>query len=127
VEENADDLRRRFDVRCSSTSVAAGTLSGGNIQKVILARELERRPRALVAVYPTRGVDMGATEFIHQQLLALRARGTGILLVSEELEELMNLSDRIAVIFKGRILEVLAAQDATLQGLGLLMAGVHRE
>ncbi len=124
IHRNADELRTRFDIRCSSTSAAAGTLSGGNIQKVILARELVRGPKALVAVYPTRGVDMGAAEFIHGQLLALRRSSVGILLVSEELEEIMNLSDRIAVIYKGRILEVLASRDATRQKLGLLMAGV---
>jgi ABC-type uncharacterized transport system ATPase subunit len=124
IEENADELRERFDIRCSSTSTATGALSGGNIQKVILARELARGPKALVAVYPTRGVDMGAEEFIHNQLLALREKSAGILLVSEELEEIMNLSDRIAVIYKGRILKVLPSREATREKLGLLMAGV---
>jgi len=124
IQRNAAELRERFDIRCSSTAVAAGTLSGGNIQKVILARELVRGPKALVAVYPTRGVDMGAGEFIHNQLLALRASAVGILLVSEELEEIMNLSDRVAVIYKGRILAVVPSGEATREGLGLLMAGV---
>ena len=124
IEQNADALRERFDIRCGSTGAAAGSLSGGNIQKVILARELSRGPRALVAVYPTRGVDMGAAEFIHGQLLDLRARGTGILLVSEELEELLALSDRIAVVFRGRVLDVLATRGATRAQLGRLMAGV---
>jgi simple sugar transport system ATP-binding protein len=125
LARNAAELKQRFDIRCSSTSVAAGSLSGGNIQKVILARELSRKPKAMVAVYPTRGVDMGAAEFIHRQLLALREAGAGILLVSEELEEILNLSDRVAVIFKGRILEVLSAREATRDRLGLAMAGVH--
>jgi len=124
IQGNADALRERFDIRCSSTAVAAGTLSGGNIQKVILARELGRGPKALVAVYPTRGVDMGAEEFIHSQLLALRRRSVGILLISEELEEIMNLSDRIAVIYKGRILAVLPSRGTTRDQLGLFMAGV---
>ena len=124
MARNAAALRERFDIRCSSTAVAAGTLSGGNIQKVILARELARAPKALVAVYPTRGVDMGAAEFIHEQLLALRAQSAGVLLVSEELEEIMNLSDRIAVIYRGRIVAVVPARDATREQLGLLMAGV---
>ncbi len=124
IDRNASALRERFDIRCSSTAAAAGTLSGGNIQKVILARELARGPKALVAVYPTRGVDMGAAEFIHRQLLALRAAGAGILLVSEELEEITNLSDRVAVIYRGRILEVLPARLATRERLGLRMAGV---
>jgi len=124
IQRNAVELRERFDIRCSSTAVAAGTLSGGNIQKVILARELVRGPKALVAVYPTRGVDMGAGEFIHTQLLALRRSAVGILLVSEELEEIMNLSDRIGVIYKGRILAVVPSREATRERLGLLMAGV---
>ena len=125
IEANAAALRDRFDIRCASTATAAGSLSGGNVQKVILARELARGPRALVAVYPTRGVDMGASEFIHGQLLSLRASGAAILLVSEELEELMALSDRIAVVFRGRILDVLAGPAATRERLGRLMAGVE--
>jgi simple sugar transport system ATP-binding protein len=124
IDRNAAALVTRFDVRCASTAAPAGSLSGGNIQKVILARELARRPRALVAVYPTRGVDMGAEEFIHTQLLALRREGGGVLLVSEELEEIMNLSDRIAVVCGGRILQVVPAAEATRERLGLLMAGV---
>ena len=127
IERNAESLRECFDIRCSSTSVATGSLSGGNIQKVILAREIARGPKALVAVYPTRGVDMGAQEFIHTQLLAKRKEGVGILLISEELEEIMNLSDRIAVIYKGRILKVVPSLGATRQQLGLLMAGVVNE
>jgi simple sugar transport system ATP-binding protein len=124
IDRHASGLRERFDIRCSSTAVATGSLSGGNIQKVILARELARAPKALVAVYPTRGVDMGAAEFIHSQLLALRRASAGILLVSEELEEIMNLSDRIAVIYKGRVLEVVPSREATRERLGLRMAGV---
>lgn len=124
IARNAETLKASFDIRCSSTSAAGGSLSGGNIQKVILARELSREPKALVSVYPTRGVDMGAQEFIHSQLLARRRAGGGILLISEELEEIMNLSDRIAVIYKGRILKVLTALEATRERLGLLMAGV---
>jgi len=127
IDGNAEELRERFDIRCSSTAVAAGTLSGGNIQKVILARELGRGPKALVAVYPTRGVDMGAEEFIHCQLLALRSQSVGILLVSEELDEILDLSDRVAVIYKGRILAVVPAAEATREKLGLLMAGVTDE
>ena len=127
IARHAETLRSAFDIRCSSTAAAAGGLSGGNIQKVILARELAREPKALVAVYPTRGVDMGAQEFIHSQLLARRRAGGGVLLISEELEEIMNLSDRIAVIYKGRILKVLSALEATRERLGLLMAGVADE
>jgi simple sugar transport system ATP-binding protein len=124
IDRNADAMKERFDIRCSSTATATGALSGGNIQKVILAREINRGPKALVAVYPTRGVDMGAQEFIHSQLLAKRREGMGIILISEELEEVMNLSDRIAVIYKGRILRVLSSVEATRERLGMLMAGL---
>jgi simple sugar transport system ATP-binding protein len=124
IDRNAEQLKERFDIRCPSTSTATGSLSGGNIQKVILAREIARGPKALVAVYPTRGIDMGAQEFIHSQLLERRREGIGIILISEELEEVMNLSDRIAVIYKGRILKVLPAVEATRERLGILMAGL---
>jgi simple sugar transport system ATP-binding protein len=127
VNENAETLRKEFDIRSPGIQTAAGSLSGGNIQKVILARELKRNPRFLVAVYPIRGLDMGAAEFIHKQLLAKRREGYGILLISEELEEIMNLSDRIAVIFKGQIQRVLRAEEANRRNLGILMAGVKDE
>ena len=124
IDKNADELREKFDIRCSSVSVAAGSLSGGNIQKVILAREINRGPKFLIAVYPIRGLDLGAAEFIHKQLLALRDQGVGILLISEELEEIINLSDRIAVIFKGQIQRTLGHGEATQRKLGMMMAGV---
>lgn len=127
ITNNASGLREQFDIRCPSTDTAAGSLSGGNIQKVILARELARKPKVLISVYPTRGLDMGAEEFIHKQLLARRSEGVGILLISEELEEIMNLSDRIAVIYKGKILKIIPGKDATKRSLGLLMAGVVDE
>jgi simple sugar transport system ATP-binding protein len=124
INTTAETLKQQFDIRSPSTQVAAGALSGGNIQKVILARELTRNPRFLIAVYPIRGLDLGAAEFIHKQLLAKRREGIGILLISEELEEIMNLSDRIAVIFKGYIQRILDRKDANRRNLGMLMAGV---
>ncbi|MDR2633712.1 MAG: ABC transporter ATP-binding protein [Treponema sp.] len=124
INTTAETLKQQFDIRSPSTQVAAGALSGGNIQKVILARELTRNPRFLIAVYPIRGLDLGAAEFIHKQLLAKRREGIGILLISEELEEIMNLSDRIAVIFKGHIQQILDRKDANRRNLGMLMAGV---
>ncbi|MFA6507322.1 MAG: ABC transporter ATP-binding protein, partial [Treponemataceae bacterium] len=127
TEKNAQELIKRFDIRCPSSSTAAGSLSGGNIQKVILARELARKPATLIAVYPTRGLDMGASEFIHNRLLELRKSGTAVLLISEELEEILNLSDRVAVIYKGKILKTLPAPEATRQKLGILMAGLVEE
>ncbi|WP_320128346.1 ABC transporter ATP-binding protein [uncultured Sphaerochaeta sp.] len=125
IERNASDLRVKFDIRSPNTSVAAGSLSGGNIQKVILARELSRKPKFLIAVYPIRGLDLGAAEFIHKQLLEKRREGIGILLVSEELDEILDLSDRVAVIFKGQIQKVLDRKDANRRSLGILMAGVN--
>jgi len=124
IDQNANALREQFDIRCSGIGVAAGSLSGGNIQKVILAREINRGPKFLIAVYPIRGLDLGAAEFIHKQLLALRDQGVGILLISEELEEIINLSDRIAVIFKGQIQRTLGHGEATQRKLGMMMAGV---
>jgi len=124
IEKNATDLRVKFDIRSPNTSVAAGSLSGGNIQKVILAREISRKPKFLIAVYPIRGLDLGAAEFIHRQLLEKRKEGIGILLVSEELDEILDLSDRVAVIFKGEIQKVLDRKDANRRSLGILMAGV---
>ena len=124
IDKNAQALREQFDIRCASVNAAAGSLSGGNIQKVILAREISRGPKFLIAVYPIRGLDMGAAEFIHKQLLALRDQGVGILLISEELEEIINLSDRIAVIFKGQIQRTLGRGEATQRKLGMMMAGV---
>ena len=124
TERNAADLIERFDIRVPTSATAAGSLSGGNIQKVILARELARSPSVLVAVYPTRGLDMGASEFIHRRLLELRSSGVGVLLISEELEELMNLSDRIAVIYKGKVVKILETGEATSARLGALMAGL---
>ncbi len=125
IEKNAEDLREQFDIRSPNIDVAAGSLSGGNIQKVILAREIARNPKFLVAVYPTRGLDMGAAEFIHKQLLQKRNEGVGILLISEELEEITNLSDQVAVIFKGKIQKVIPASEASRRRLGILMAGVE--
>lgn len=127
IEDTAGRLRTEFDIRCPGIHTAAGSLSGGNIQKVILAREISRNPKFLVCVYPIRGLDMGAAEFIHKELLKLRKSGVGILLISEELEEIMNLSDRIAVIFKGYNQKVLPREEATTEKLGILMAGVKED
>ena len=127
IENTAEKLREEFDIRCPGIHTVAGSLSGGNIQKVILAREIARHPGFLICVYPIRGLDMGAAEFIHKELLKLRKSGVGILLISEELEEIMNLSDRIAVIFKGRNQAVLGRNEATTEKLGILMAGVAED
>ncbi|HIV99365.1 MAG TPA: ABC transporter ATP-binding protein [Candidatus Ornithospirochaeta avicola] len=127
IEENAEKLIRDFDIRCPSSQTAAGSLSGGNIQKVILSRELTRNARFLIAVYPTRGLDLGAVEFIHKELLKMKKENIGILLISEELEEIINLSDRIAVIYKGKIQKVMDKKEASVKALGILMAGVGND
>jgi simple sugar transport system ATP-binding protein len=119
-----DQLLRAYDIKAPSRHVKLRTLSGGNQQKLLLGRELSGAPRLIVAVHPTRGVDVGATEAIHGILRAQRARGTAILLISEDLDELLALSDRIAVLFSGRIVGTLPASEATPERVGFLMAGV---
>ena len=114
-----------FDIRTSGPEARTGTLSGGNLQKALLARELAMQPKLLVAAQPTRGIDIGATEFVHRQLLDLRAKGGAVLLISEDLEELFALSDRIAVLYAGRVMAALPIEAATVERVGLLMAGVE--
>ena len=127
IAENADKLITRFQIKTPSRDTPAKSLSGGNMQKVVLARELSREPRVLVAAQPTRGVDIGATEYVHALLLEQREKGTAILLVSEDLDEILGLSDRIAVIYEGQIMDVVEGDKATAEQLGLLMAGVKEE
>jgi simple sugar transport system ATP-binding protein len=115
-------LVQEFDIRTRSVRQAAGTLSGGNQQKVIVAREFTRQGRVLIAAQPTRGVDVGSTEFIHRKLVSARDAGMAVLLVSAELEEVMSLADRIAVMYRGRIVGVLDAAEATPELLGYMMA-----
>jgi simple sugar transport system ATP-binding protein len=122
IENKCANLMAQFDVRPQLPDVKSANLSGGNQQKLILAREIDRDPVILLVGQPTRGVDIGAIEFIHQQLLDLRNRGCAILLVSVELEEIMALSDRILVMFEGRIVAELSAAEADERLLGLLMA-----
>jgi simple sugar transport system ATP-binding protein len=127
IAEFADKLIKRFQVKTPSRDTLAKSLSGGNIQKVVLARELSREPRVLVAAQPTRGVDIGATEYVHSLLLGQRQAGMAILLISEDLDEILALSDRIAVIFEGQIMGIVDGDVATPEQLGLLMAGVKEE
>ncbi|MGF1610351.1 MAG: ABC transporter ATP-binding protein [Kiloniellales bacterium] len=114
---------KRFDIRAGGPEVRTGTLSGGNLQKALLARELAFDPLVLVAAQPTRGLDVAAREFVHRQFLDQRARGRAVLLISEDLEEIFELSDRIAVMFEGRIVATLPAAEADSARVGLLMAG----
>lgn len=120
----ATSLVQDFSVKTPSLDTPIKNLSGGNIQKLIMARELSRRPKVLIAAQPTRGVDIGATEYIHQRLLQQRAAGTAILLISEDLDEVVELSDRIAVLYEGRIIGIVERDQASVEQIGLMMAGI---
>ncbi len=124
IKKDTQEKMDRFDVRPPDPNLAAKNFSGGNQQKIVLAREIERNPELLLIGQPTRGVDIGAIEFIHQQIVALRDQGKAILLVSVELEEILALSDRIAVMFDGQIMGERMPADTDEKELGLLMAGV---
>jgi ABC-type uncharacterized transport system ATPase subunit len=127
VYEYADRLVQEFDVRTPSFALPAQTLSGGNQQKVIVAREFSRPIRLLIAAQPTRGLDVGSIEYIHRRLVQKRDEGTAVLLVSVELDEIMALSDRIAVMYEGQIVGTADADKVTREELGLLMAGAQIE
>jgi len=112
-----------FDIKAAGPQVRTGTLSGGNLQKALLARELSQDPQVLLAAQPTRGLDVGATRFVHEQFLALRAKGRAVVVISEDLEELFALADRIAVMYEGRIVGILPIAQASVAQVGLMMSG----
>jgi simple sugar transport system ATP-binding protein len=124
IRKNADLLVEKFDIRTTSPAALASSLSGGNKQKVVIARELSQDLQVLVAAQPTRGVDVGSIEFIHKQLIAARDKGAGVLLVSAELDEIISLSDRIAVMSGGKIVAIVDSKGADRDYLGRLMAGL---
>jgi simple sugar transport system ATP-binding protein len=123
VRKHAEDLVEQFDVRTASVQSPVSTLSGGNQQKVIIAREFFHADRLLVLSQPTRGLDVGSIQYIHRQVVAKRDEGAGVLLNSSELDEVLALADRIAVMYRGRIVDILPAEAAQRERLGLLMAG----
>jgi len=125
IQRNSRELVNSFNVKTPSLETPAKNLSGGNIQKIILAREISRRPQVIVAAQPTRGLDIGATEYVHARLLEQRDQGTATLLISEDLDEILALADRILVICDGRIMGDVPRAEATAEKLGLLMAGVE--
>ncbi len=125
VDANARKLIRDFDVRTPSPFVPASKLSGGNQQKVIVARELSRDVKLLIASQPTRGLDVGSIEYIHKEIVLMRDRGVAVLLISAELDEIMALSDRIAVMYRGHIVATVDSKTATREQLGLWMAGAQ--
>ena len=124
---HAIELTGEYDVRTPSVLNEIGNLSGGNQQKVIVAREFSRPLKLLVAAQPTRGLDVGSIEYIHKRIVAKRDEGTAVLIVSTELEEVLSLGDRIAVMYQGRIMDILEPAEATPERLGLLMGGAHPE
>jgi simple sugar transport system ATP-binding protein len=141
IKEHSQGLVETFDIRTPSLETSCGSLSGGNIQKVIMARELSAAPTVLVASQPTRGVDIGAAEYIHRRLIDKRNEltdaefiqakliehrnaCTAILMISEDLDEIFGLSDRIAVIYEGKIMGIVDPDTATREEVGLMMAGV---
>jgi general nucleoside transport system ATP-binding protein len=127
INQNAQRLVKEFDVRTPSTLTLVSSLSGGNQQKVVVAREFSRPIKLLIAAQPTRGLDVGSIEFIHNGIIRQRDEGVAVLVISAELDEILALSDRIAVMFKGQIIAILPAEEATREGLGLLMAGIVNE
>ncbi len=123
IREKAERLLEEFDIRPPDQENLAGNLSGGNQQKVIVAREFDQDPKLLIAAQPTRGVDVGSIEFIHQRLLQARDKGKAVLLISADLEEILSISDRIAVMYEGEIVGTLDPAEATEERLGLMMTG----
>jgi simple sugar transport system ATP-binding protein len=126
ARNQATDLKGRYDIQAPSIRTSASKLSGGNLQKVILAREISCCPSLIIAMQPTRGLDVGAIESIQKLLLEQRANGAAILLISEELEELLELSDRVAVIYEGELVGLLPVAEADLNTMGLMMTGAMK-
>jgi ABC-type uncharacterized transport system ATPase subunit len=126
VHDSAERKLHEFDIRATSVETPVGTLSGGNQQKVVAARELSRPIRLLVAAQPTRGLDVGSIEYVHQRIIAERDRGVAVLLISSELDEILALADRVAVMCQGRIIGVVPP-SAGREQIGLMMAGVAKE
>ena len=127
IRKETEEKMKRFDVRPPNPKLTAKNFSGGNQQKIVLAREIERNPDLLLVGQPTRGVDIGAIEFIHQQIVALRDQGKAILLISVELDEILSLSDRVLVMFDGEIMGERNPANTNEKELGLLMAGVSEK
>lgn len=125
ISDNGKNLVNKFDIRTPSVTTTVSALSGGNQQKVIVAREFSRPIKLLIASQPTRGLDVGSIEYIHKRMIEKRDEGTAILLVSTELDEVLQLSDRIAVMYRGEIIDILESTYATKEIVGLLMAGIH--
>lgn len=128
INEHADKLIQEFDIRTQSRDMLAGALSGGNIQKIVVAREISKNPKLLIAAQPTRGVDIGSIEFIHKEIVKKRDEGAAVLLVSAELSEVMSLSDRIGVLYNGELAVILEnSESLTEEEIGFYMLGVKKQ
>ena len=123
IRDYALEMQKKYDIRCASIEQEARSLSGGNQQKVILARELEARPDILIAVHPTRGLDIGATRYVHDTMIEAREAGCGVLLISADFDEILEMSDRIVVMFEGRILGEYDGKNPPIEEISLAMAG----
>lgn len=123
IEDYARRMAQQYDIRCTSVNQEVRNLSGGNQQKVILARELESEPDLLVAVHPTRGLDIGATRFIHDRMMEARRNGVGILLISADFDEILEMSDRILVIFEGKLMGEFSGKDPSIEQISIAMTG----
>ena len=123
IHAYAEKMIGEYDVRCTSDGQSVRSLSGGNQQKVILARELESEPRLLMAVHPTRGLDIGATRFVHDRMIQARDRGVGILLISADFDEVLEMSDRILVMFEGQIMGEYSGKNPPIEEISLAMTG----
>ncbi len=123
ITEYADEMKKRYDVRCASLDQETRNLSGGNQQKIVLARELEELPDILIAVHPTRGLDIGAAKYVHDKIIEARDRGCAILLISADFDEVLKLSDRIAVMFEGSIMGIYPGENPPIKEISLAMSG----
>jgi len=127
ITEYSNQMKEKYDIRCSSIEEEARNLSGGNQQKVILARELERNPKFIVAMHPTRGLDIGATNFIHNSLIEARDKGIGVVVVSADIDEVIKISDRIIVMFEGKIMGEISGSTPDMDKISAMMGGKEYE
>lgn len=123
MAKHAKEMKEKYDIRCASVEQEVRSLSGGNQQKIILAREMEENPELLVAVHPTRGLDIGATKYVHDKMIASRDKGCGVLLISADFDEILKLSDRIAVMFEGKLVGIYPGNNPPIKEISLAMAG----
>ena len=124
IDKRSREIVRQFQVKTPDVMEISRNLSGGNQQKMVVGRELSRNPELLIAVHPARGLDIGATKYIHSQIIEARTAGAAVLMVSTELDEILEIPDRILVIYEGRVMAIMDQEDATRNDLGLLMAGI---